>query len=303
MLACVIFLLACHVFETVAIECVRGEPCARKGDADADTDADTDADADADTGPVLAPAKGFVLSVAAEDGSAFGVLAFDPSGEQVSERQAVGGGPVAYRASEDAFWLGVDTTLYALTSAGTGALDAFVPVLDVELTEGLVWTAHEDDVVSWDPEAATSTGSFATDPGTIVAIGAVGTGVYATVAADGTPDLFDVSVGGAIERHLDFDGSTARAHGVFAGPDGEPFTCSNAGAIYRVSDLVAGDRRPAVFYDGDLADVTDCGWDEGDDSWLIVSASAGVLRLDAQGRGTSLVTPPSGYVVVRGNFY
>jgi hypothetical protein len=295
-------LLACHVFETVAIDCVAGEPCAiADTDADADADADTDDDT-LDDGPPIVPAKGFVVSLKGDDGSAL-VAAYDAAGTLLDEIDAPGAGPVAYRAQSGTTILGVDTFAYKLQDGAEDGVDLGLSVVDVDITADHAWIATGDQVYAVGLDSGEATPTFASDPGTISAIGLGGSEILATVVAEGQVDLFDVTAGLALEKSLGFDSTGARARGVFAGPDGEAFTCSNAGAVYRVADLEAGTFTPTVFYGGDLADVTECAWDPGDGTWLLVSSTGGVIRMDAQGRGTTLYTAPDEYTLVRGNFH
>ena len=308
MIALSLMLAGCHVFETVAIDCTAGMPCAR-GDADADTDADSDADSDTDppdTGPIVEPSRGFVFSLTGTAGDR--VRLFSPTGALTSQWTDFGdvSGPVAYDAESGRGAVVGAGTLVVLNADGTTTSTGIgeSAVNDLEIVGDSLYAAVEDNVVHVTADGDV-TQALPGGSGTVGAIGVASDGgVLFTFGVGNTTDL-DRFVGPDELSTVteNFDGTMARARVVFVGPDDAVYTCTSHGAVHLVSDLAAGHLAPVVFYDGGLSDVTDCAWDAGDGSWRLISTSAGVVRVDAQGRGEVLLEPPSGYTLVRGNFY
>lgn len=304
-------LLGCHVFETVAIDCVRGMPCATGGGGDTAVDTDTGADT-GDSGPdtstpVLAPSRRTIASVTGDRGDR--VYAYDATGTTLylwKDYDGGGTGPVDFDPAES---LGVMATpgkvVWLIPDQDPIAVDIPEEVKDVATVGRKAWLTTRDNVYVL--EAGSGDGVAVLDQPAdevgAVAINPAG-GVWFTTVMGGVPSLHAMTSDGQLSTVQEaFDTTGARARILFAGPDGEPYVCSTAGGVYRVADLAAGVRTPIVYFDGGLSDVTDCGWDDGDGAWLLFSASTGVVRVDAQGRGTVGIQAPEEFSLVRGNFF
>lgn len=306
-------LLGCHVFSTAAIDCFAGQPCAGGGDTDPDTAIDTGdsgdtADSADDTAVVIEPSRSFLVSATGSRGER--AYAFGPVGETLAIWKDFGGvsGPLAYDAASGLGLMvgdGVLWWLYLDQETPTGTDLGVQDVLDVAVIGGMGWVATSDNVGWVDPAVGTPTLAYATSVDQVGAMAPKpGGGVYLTLIQGGVPSLYEWSGTGEPTLVTDaFDTTGARARILFVGPDDEPYTCSSAGGIYRVADLAAGTATPVVYYDGGLTDVSDCGWDAGDATWLVFSPTAGAVRIDAQGRGEVVVSAPDGFTLVRGNFF
>jgi hypothetical protein len=133
--------------------------------------------------------------------------------------------------------------------------------------------------------------------------------------ASNQPDLYRHTISSAETRlsYEDFDDSLGRSAAGFQGPDLKPYVCSSVGGVYSVEDLEAADRSPAAFpAQGDvegmlgvpiLSGVTDCGWDDGAERYLLHSAEHGVLAMDAWGRVDLLLGLEADEQFVRAAFY
>lgn len=305
-------LLGCHVFETVAIDCVRGMPCATGGGGDVDTAVDTDTDTGADSGggpdtaPVVAPSRRAIVSVTGDRGDR--VYAYDADGTTMYIWKDYGGGtgPVDFEPAESIGALAAGGSVHWLVPDQAPLTVAFAePVEDVAVAGRKAWLVTKDNV--WMLETGTSDAvavlELPADEVGAVAVNPAG-GVWFTSIMGGVPSLHAISADGELSTvHEGFDTTGARARILFAGPDGEPYACSSAGGVYRVADVAAGVHTPVVYYDDGLNDVTECGWDDGDDTWLIFSKTKGVVRVDAQGRGTVALQAPEEFTLARGNFF
>ncbi len=304
-------LAGCHVFEAVEIDCASDEPCARPrdtdADADTDTDADTDADTDVDTGPVVGPSVGWVVSGESTAGNR--VLAFSPSGGTLAAWTGLGenAGPVAYDPDTGEAYLGAGGVVWRLQADGTvsSSTAAFPYALDLAVHDGEVYVATGDNLVAWNVAGDTTTSAFSAAKAGLVALGvSPDGGVYASDTDGGAPDLYRWVAGGTpTSLYADYDETASRARIVFPGPDGTPYGCSEAGAIYPIAALAEGSSRAVAFYNGGLTDVSACAYDPANETWLIFSPSVGVVRLDAQSRAEVVFEPVSSYTLVRASFY
>ena len=310
MIPLVLSLVGCHVFEAVEIQCASDEACAQADtdtDTDADTDTDTDADTDTDTGPLFAPTRGWVLSGASSGGNR--VVVMNPVGETVAAWTDLGdaAGPVGFDIASGDAVLAYASTLYHLDQAGgvSVATGSFPDTLDLTFVQGVAYMANGANVVAWDSASDSTDTAFASSLRGVSGVGASTTAnVYITDTDGGSPDLYQWSSGAEpTTLYTDFDGNSARARIVFAGPADAPHTCSTAGAIYAVSGLAEGNSRPLAYYSGGLTDVSACAYDPGDETWLLFSPTVGVIRLDAQSRSEIVFAPTSSYTLVRGSFY
>jgi hypothetical protein len=308
LIAPLLLLSGCHVFQTIAFDCTSDMPCATGGhgggDADTDTDADTDADTDttADTGPLVMPSRGYVVAI---DGPSPRVEIYTAEDTLTAQWRGFDTvGPVAYDPGTEQGIVVGGTSLWWLGADGsTQEADAGDPVVGVQASGGKVYAATATNVYEADWGGSASNAAFDTD-NSLVSVGlADASSVFFVALSDDGADLWRWTPGDSpTTAAAHFDVTASRSIGVFAGPDGDPYVCSRAGAIYAVGALQRGDVPPTAYYSGQLTDVTACGYDAGDGTWLMV-ASSGVYRVDDRGRGTRVYEPPSGYTIVAGNFF
>jgi hypothetical protein len=302
-------LVGCHVFDAVDIVCAGNEPCAHPhhGDTDTDVDADTDTDTDIDTGPVVAPLRGWVISLQGTPNDRVGV--YGPHGETVAAWTDLGdsSGPVAYDPTTQTGVLASGRQLFLLGADGTttAASPTFPDTAAVAFDGATAYAVDGANLLTWSVADDTSTEAFSTALSGLVAVALGPSGsVYASDTDGGSPDLYQWFPGDSpVPLYADFDVSAARARVLFTGPADEAYACSAAGAFYRIADLASGSSTPVVFYAGGLTDVSACAYDPGDETWLLFSPSAGVIRVDAQGRGDVVFEPPASYTLVRANFF
>jgi len=88
-----------------------------------------------------------------------------------------------------------------------------------------------------------------------------------------------------------FDDGT-RVVSAFIGPEDELYSCSSVGAVYRVSDLEAGDLVPLV-YSEELADISVglCAYDPTTSTYVLATQEA-IYSLGLDGSVETIATPP-----------
>ncbi len=280
------WLVGCHVFESIEVDCTSGSPCATVGDADTDTD--TDSDSDTDTAPVGDPTVGWVTSMtSAEKGI---VRVFDPTtGEVATEwiTDPVAGSPYY----EPASGLGLLIVVGALYQLGT---DGNVTVVSEGPTNENYDLTHlgRHMLASFmggvvEVSADLSFNQQVIPQGTFAEIRYVGGNervAFFVDPSEGGPDLWQLDTSGNyVLVAADYDTSAKRATNVFVGPEDAPYGCSSVGAIYAIHDLEAGETDPRLFAVSDLTDVEDCAWDAGNETFLMYSPTVGVYRVDLKG--------------------
>jgi hypothetical protein len=199
-----------------------------------------------------------------------------------------------------------DSLVYLLANGGYSVSEPDYPyVADVAYIGPEAYVATGDNLHAWNASTEATSTAFDADLAGLLAVAAGPDGsVYASDTDGGSPDLYQWTLGSTPTRlYSDFDVSTARARILFPGPRDLPYSCSTAGAIYNVADLADGSSAPVVFYAGGLTDVSACAYDPGDETWLLFSASTGVVRMDAQGRGQVVMAPEGSFTFVRASFY
>ena len=296
-----LLLTACHLFADGSIPCSADElpDCAQvEGDADADTDADTDADADGDSDTdadsdadtdadadtdvgisevaVALSAKGssqwrfLAVNEDAEadldltgSGDILGAPMWVPSfqqggvatdaelylisdsGPELAAGLSFGINDAAYVAADDAIYVGSDTALWLYTFDGFERVDGSFERLTHVMSDGL--------------------GLWLIDLG-----------------LDGKPTLYSYTSAGGLSLEIeDYDSIEGRSEAAFVGADGDVWVCSQGGGTWAVADIAAGSTSPARLAQGALTDVVDCGYDPGTDEVLMISASQGIFRVQA----------------------
>jgi hypothetical protein len=294
---------ACHVFETVSVDCVYGQPCA--GGA-----TETAGETGTETGVLTRATVGWAVSMTT--GTVAQVRAYEPDGQTTRKIWAnldPEMGPVAYDPG---------------TGAGVVAWGATATLLSEEEDPVAVSLTGEAIDAAW-----SSGGAYvlsATNIDLVEAGGAEaqleGSDAHAYTSfdvRDGQGWLVDRGDGADLlaidgdfsnpsDSEDDFGDSAALSSNVVRGPGGEAFICSPGGALHAVADLAEGSSQARATYDGSatdgaLTDVTDCGWDDALAAWLLFSPSAGVVRMDEFGHAELLFAPVSPYTLVRASFW
>lgn len=295
----------CHVFESIQVECTSDMSCAGGTDT-ADT---ADTAEDTDTGTPGEPEVGWVTAQAGA-GKTF-VRVIDPvSGEVARQWELNGeypGTPFYDPASQSGlfaaiggFWMlaadgdvasageGPDSENYDISHLGPDMLAAYQGGLtrvsaDMSVNEQVVplGTLTEIRYVGGNSRVA-----FFVDP------------------SSGGPDLWKIDTSWEYGQVLtDYDTSLTRASNVFPGPDDKPYACSPVGSIYSVEAVSAGQTRAEAVYDGTLDDVSDCTWDPGDESFILYSPTAGLFRIDVDGRSEQVAEASTGFAYGRVAWY
>ncbi len=101
------------------------------------------------------------------------------------------------------------------------------------------------------------------------------------------------------------DDNDARVHAPFAGPDGAPWACSSAGAVYDLEYLSQGTRadphsEPERLADPIFSDVVDCGYDAGSGDVVMFSEGEGGWRVASDGSRSEYFSLAPGAALLRG---
>jgi hypothetical protein len=294
----------CHLFEGLSIDCTAELPCAKGVD---DTGGDTG-------GP--GPESGWIVSQAADG---YGrVVAYGPDGavlKQWDDLLAVIdypgdvsalAGSVFYNPGTGSGLVGYGSTLAVLGSDGNTTVSLLygaAEIYDVDGVAGKAWYSSGDAVYAYPLDQATGHTISPAGLSKVYGLAVIGENVVFTDAAD-APDLyvFSTTTDARVSADYDITDNAGRAANVFGGPDGEIYSCSDAGAIYNVSQLATSTAYVAIVPD-DLHDVTDCGWDPGDGSWLVFSQSMGVYRITTDGTASVVWPIPDEYAGKRASFF
>lgn len=286
-------LSGCHVFQTLDIPCVAGEPCAAAGE---------------DSGPTGSgePVTGWILSYDTPDQTAI-VENHGPDGATLDAWNFphTYAGPVTWSIEAKA-GLSLDGGhVYDLRPGEDPVYRADVigglAPADAERVGDYAWFALGDNVYASNFDVwfkLFDAGLSRADH-----LARAGGSLYVTAETEAGVDLFAVDVDALTWQPVHQDLNGPRARNVFAGPEDAAYACSAAGAIYALDALAGGSPDTVAFYGGALSDVVDCGYDPGDGRYLLFSPSAGVLKIDARGNGEVLTALPAGYAGSRANFY
>jgi hypothetical protein len=311
-------LAGCHVFETLDIPCTAGMPCASPTDS-ADTGAGPDSGEPPDTGQDSgdtapepgSPVRGLVVSVEGSTGAR--VRVYDPVGVLRAQWSGFGAivGPVAFDPRSghalvvgpaDSRWLNADAS-----SAEGPPTDGTTPVA-VLFADGAFQAVWSTRAAALSFGATALTAPYEEREGLLRGAAAASDGGLWLSRRPSRSDAADLlrllPDGTSGVAYLGFDLiENGRDAMVLEGPGGSPYVCSARGEPYAVDDLARGRVAPAVTPDVALDDVSACAYDPGDGSWLAFSPTRGAYRFDAAGRGTAVVSVPSGYTFVAGTFY
>ena len=303
----------CHLFEGFVIDCVAGQPCAR-------TPQETGGETGDSAPPV--PTSGWIVSIVnAEDAA---VYAFDADGEELKswtglaaafgypEKLGAWAGAVAYNRATGAGVVTLNGAWATLESRDGGVTFGSTYSGDVEITDveyaddGYYWFAVHDNVYAYDIPHAVTHLVFVSNLEEATGIGLGEATVYTSDWGDGHPDVYAMAVNHTALDTLvtDVRGSPDLTKNLFAGPEDEPYGCTPNGLIYDTLRLADGSNtNPVVALDQELSDITDCGWDPGDGSWLLFSVSTGVWRVGIDGTATNVAEIPRSHRGLRANFF
>ena len=281
----------CHAFQTLEIPCLAGEPCASAGD---------------DTSVPTAPVSQWVVSYDGPNHTAM-VENHGPDGSTIDtwELPDTSAGPVAWSVGSASGVFLDGGRIFALrpdvAPTYVGEVTNSVAAADVESVGDYLWFAIGDNLYASDLDVWFKV--FDLDLSRADHLGQGDGILYLTAETDQGVDLYSVDPAAVtwqpVYQHL----NGPRARNVFSGPGGAPFACSAAGAVYALDSLATGSAATVAFYSGTLSDVRDCGYDPGDDRYLLFSPTEGVLKIDARGTGEVLTGIPTGYAGIRANFY
>lgn len=274
------WLTACVLFQSGAIDCAKDEPCVPDTGA---TETGGDDTGVVDTNPTPAdPVVGTWVTGQSDGG--FLVTEVAPGG--TPERLWSGTQILVDAGQDDTHLIGVGEK-GELVDLRSETLLATLPAPTVDLgrVDGQLIFAtqttlyrNKGGVIS-----QISTGSFA-DLRHIVSDGAGG--LYGIELVDGQMRLLRGSTSGwGVERSA-YDDRVDRSVDLFLGQGGAPMTCAANGAVYRVEDLDAGISTPWRSPNSAVVDVRACGFDTGSQQVLLLSESAGLLRVDPDGEVT-----------------
>jgi hypothetical protein len=107
-------------------------------------------------------------------------------------------------------------------------------------------------------------------------------------------DISDLEAPRLTSLFAQYDTEEARSSILFPGPGGAPHTCSAAGAMYAVSDLFDGVAAPVRIPGDPLSDVVACAYEPLDDQLVVVSATEGVILVNAGNSSEVAVSLPEG---------
>lgn len=272
-------LLGCVLFDRAAIDCARGEGC-----VDSATDSTEPTDSTPDTQDTQPPSLTLRVVVSVQGTDSWAIHRWDDALVDTFSGEGTVSGPVV--------WTGE----FAVVASGARLLrngqvelsDLGAPVVALGMHEGQVIAGLTDQL------SGPGVSQGVTELQTLFP----GTADLWAVDRDGALDLVRVGIGVV---HDDYDDEPLRAVAGFEGPPGV-VVCSNAGSAWRVDDLVAGDTTSWRTTSGGLRDVLACGYDAPTDTLILVSATKGILYVDASG-ALDFGPVPEGGQVVGASFY
>lgn len=274
------WLTACVLFQSGAIDCAKDEPCVPETGLEETVGEDTEV---VDTNPPAAdPVVGAWITGQGDAG--FLVSEVAPGG--LPERLWSGTQILVASGVDDTHLIGVGEN-GELVDLRTETLLATLPSPTVDLAEvdgQLVFATqttlyrNKGGVIS-----QISTGSFS-DLRRIVADGEGG--LYGIELVDGQLRLMrGTSAGWGVELAA-YDDRVDRSVDLFLGQGGAPMVCSASGDAYRIAALDEGDTTPWRSPKESVVDVVGCSFDTGSQQLLLLSESAGLLRVDPDGEVT-----------------
>ncbi len=287
----ILVLAGCHAFQTLEIPCVAGEPCASP-----------------DTGPTEpgVPVTGWIVSYDTPQDNAV-VETHSPDGSLMDSWSVddTSAGPVAWSPDEDYGVLIDGERVFGLSPGVAaeylGETTNGIATIDVERVGDYLWFAVGDNLYASDGDVWFKVFDVDLDRAEHLA-GDDGM-LYLTAETGDGVDLYAIDPAAVTWSPVHRGLNAPRARNVFLGPEGGPYACSAAGAVYSLDALAAGNADTVAFYDGTVGDVRDCGYDPGDGRYLLFSPTLGVLKIDPRGRGEVLTEVPAGYAGMRANFF
>ncbi len=259
---------------------------------------------------------------------AFGVSGEPLASFSLAPNQAPGPGPVAYDPiqprilmwdnSAGVLWVMADGAEPTSVAPDTSDSTELGWVYDTVLVDSMLYLVGATSVWSYEPgaDSITRLGSASGVAQIQSVFQAFEENLFLlNWGHDDSPDLYRFTVTSSESRlsYEAYDDSLGRSASGFQGPSIKPYVCSSVGSVYAVETLSGGDRSPAAFPDqgqlegfigtGLLSSVTDCGWDDGAERYLVHSADHGIFAMDEWGRVEPRLQPESGEQFVRAAFF
>jgi hypothetical protein len=274
-------LLGCVLFDRAAIDCARGEGCVDSAVDSQDTGETGDTQ---DTSDTQVPSLSLQVVVSVQGTDTWALHRWDDTLVDSVTGDGHVSGPVVWTGE----FAVVASDGLLLRNGQVELSDVGAPVVALGLHRGQV-IAGTDERLEGPGVAQAVTELQTLFPGT--------TDLWA-VDRDGALDLVRVGIGTV---HDDYDDEPLRAVSGFEGPQGVT-VCSNAGGAWLVDDLVGGNTTSWRTTSGGLRDVIACGYDAPTDTLILVSATKGILYVDASG-ALEFGPVPEGGTVVGASFY
>ncbi len=278
-------LSGCHLFSSGTIDLT----CDELGSCDEDTSALVDS---ADTGAELLLSQGVVLSVV-DEADAWMAGVFDPP--TLSARFEKGGtgslaGAAAYSPDRNRMFVAADGALYTFgpseDSIDKVELPVSEPVHDIQPVDQALflvtdsWLLHQPAPGA--PISVLNDGDNTPSELTGITLGEDGLLYIVDSGSSDGPDVYSIDPESSEPTTIgeNIDSNAARVNGdLFIGPDGALMSCSGAGAVYSIDDLISSSKSPEViaFVSTTIDDVLACGWDEAVGRYLIASGTEGIF--------------------------
>ena len=215
---------------------------------------------------------------------------------------------VAYNPVSKQLTLAQQDRLRKYTSDGAEAasflLDSGAPMQLLQ-QGGKVFRLFAEGGQTWVESLGVGTTASLLEPGAFSQIMVLGRGgedeIYLvdwTVSGDlWSVDISDLEAPGLTSLFAQYDMEETRSSILFPGPGGAPHTCSAAGAMYAVSDLFDKVVAPVRIPGDSLSDVVACAYEPLGDQLVVVSATEGVILVNAGNGSEVAVSLPEGALV------
>ncbi len=215
---------------------------------------------------------------------------------------------VAYNPVSKQLTLAQQDRLRKYTSDGAEAasflLDSGAPMQLLQ-QGGKVFLLFAEGGQTWVESLGVGTTASLLEPGAFSQIMVLGRGgedeIYLvdwTVSGDlWSVDISDLEAPGLTSLFAQYDMEETRSSILFPGPGGAPHTCSAAGAMYAVSDLFDKVVAPVRIPGDSLSDVVACAYEPLGDQLVVVSATEGVILVNAGNGSEVAVSLPEGALV------
>lgn len=272
------WLTACVLFQSGAIDCAKDEPCVPETGVE-ETGGGDDTEIQDTNPPVQDPRMGAWIT---GEGSAGHQVSYVLPGGDIKLLWS-GTEPLVAAAQDETHLIGVSEK-GELLDLNNEELMATLPqaLTDLAVVNGQVVVATR--YALYRNKSGTfsqiTTGSFS-DLQHIVNDGSGG--LYGVELVDGKMRLLRGTTSGWGVQIAAYDDRVERSVDLFLGQGDEPMTCASSGAVYLIEELAVGNTVPWRVPGTAVADVRACSFDTGSQDVLLLSAAAGLLRVDPDG--------------------